>query len=153
MREYVMNIGDKEYKAEVKSITTEVALIQVNDKEYEVELKQMGKNPAAPVVRPVNRTAPAAAPAPKQAAPQSAPSGAAGGVNAPLPGSILEMLVSEGDTVKAGQDILVMEAMKMENKIQAPHDGTIKKIFAQVGANVAEGDPLLEISRPLMTTL
>ena len=152
MREYVMNIGDKEYKAEVKSITTEVALIEVDGKEYEVELKQMGKNPAAPAVRPVNRPAPAAAPAtaPKTA---PAPSGAAGAVTAPLPGAILELLVSEGDSVKAGQDILVMEAMKMENKIQAPHDGTIKKIFAQPGANVAEGDPLLEISRPLMTTV
>lgn len=148
-----MNIGDKEYKAEVKNITTDTALIQVNGKEYEVHLKQMGKNPSAPAVRPVNRSSAVSAPAPAPAVAPSASGDAAGGVNAPLPGTILEILVSVGDSVKAGQDIMVMEAMKMENKVQAPHDGKINIIFVQNGANVAEGDPLLEISRPLMTTV
>ena len=72
---------------------------------------------------------------------------------APLPGLILELKVKEGDTVQAGQPLLVMEAMKMENVIQAPHDGTVKRLLVAAGDSVGEGDVLAEVSRPEMTTL
>ena len=154
MREYVLSIGGKEYKTAVKELNTETASVIVNGKEYEVELKELGapqkiSAPRRPVQRP---TAAAAAPAPTTDT-GSNTRGLAGSVTAPLPGLVLELLVREGDEVKAGQDLMVMEAMKMENKIQSPHDGVVKRIFVQQGANVAEGDKLFEVSRPAMTTI
>lgn len=151
MREYVLSIGGKEYKTAVKDLSAETATVVVNGKEYDVELKELGapQKIAAPR-RPTAR--PAAAPAPA-ADTGSSTRGLAGSVTAPLPGLVLEILVKEGDEVKAGQDLMVQEAMKMENKIQSPHDGVVKKIFVQQGANVAEGDKLFEVSRPAMTTI
>lgn len=157
MKEYVLSIGGKEYRAEVKSISSESASIVVNGKEYEVELEDFGiSQAAAPVARPAaDRPAQPAAPVAHAAgaASRPSPSGLAGSITSPLPGLILEVLVREGDEVKAGQDLMVMEAMKMENKIQSPHDGVVRKIFVQQGANVAEGEKLIEVTRPMMTTL
>ncbi|HUX05908.1 MAG TPA: biotin/lipoyl-containing protein [Acidobacteriota bacterium] len=154
MREYVLSIGGKEYKARVKEITAEYARIVVDDKEYHVELEQLGQSEISPSpVRRIERQ-PAEAEAPlKEARTVTTSAGLAGSVTSPLPGMILEILTNEGDTVKAGQDLLVMESMKMENKIQAPHDGMVKKIFVRNGDNVAEGDKLVEVTRPMMTTL
>jgi biotin carboxyl carrier protein len=76
-----------------------------------------------------------------------------GAVPAPLPGLILRVEVKEGDSVQAGQPLLVMEAMKMENVVPAPHQGTVRKIFVAEGATVGEGEPLVEVARPEMTTL
>lgn len=72
---------------------------------------------------------------------------------APLPGLVVQVKVKEGDTVRAGQPVLVMEAMKMENVIAAPYNGTVTRVLAKEGDNVAEGDLLLLIARPDMTTL
>jgi len=157
MREYKLKINNKNFKAELKEITTEHAVVIVNGDEYTVELEDFGMVGG--------RIAPAARPRPAAPRPSSgqSPSPAAlikdvprsdeSGVPAPLPGLIMEIFVKEGDTIKAGDDLLVMEAMKMENKVQAPFDGTVKKINVQAGANVAEGDILVEIARPLMTTV
>jgi biotin carboxyl carrier protein len=169
MREYIMAVGGKEFHAGIKELTAEYALVQVDDKEYKVVLKQLGSGqsvfstlarsaPAVPAAAPA--AVPAAA-AGKEAAPVMTPppqsaSGSQEGsssIPAPLPGLVLDVLVKEGDVVKAGQSLLVMEAMKMENQIQAPFDGTVKKVFVQKGANISEGDKLIEISRPFMTTL
>ena len=88
--------------------------------------------------------APAAAPAP--AAPAAAAPVAGGQkVNAPMPGTILEVRVTEGATVKKGDILLILEAMKMENEIMAPCDGTIKQVVAAKGASVNSGDPLIVI--------
>ncbi len=168
MREYIMAVGGKEFHAGIKELTAEYALVQVDDKEYKVVLKQLGSGqsvfsslarsaPAMPAAMPA---AVSAAPG-KEAAPVMTPppQNTAGGqegssaIPAPLPGLVLDVLVKEGDAVKAGQSLLVMEAMKMENQIQAPFDGTVKKVFVQKGANISEGDKLIEISRPFMTTL
>lgn len=62
-------------------------------------------------------------------------------------------MVNENDSVKAGQNLLLMEAMKMENQIPAPYDGTVKCIHVKKGDSVSEGDVLIEICRPPMTTL
>ncbi len=62
-----------------------------------------------------------------------------------MPGKILKILVKEGDQVKTGQGLLVLEAMKMENEIPAPKDGIVKKILVKEGDTVNTGDPLIEI--------
>ena len=70
-----------------------------------------------------------------------------------MPGLILRVEVKEGQLVKAGQTLVVMEAMKMENAVLAPHNGTVRKVLATEGASVSEGDVLVEVTRPEMTTL
>ena len=91
---------------------------------------------------PVAAAAPAA-PAPAPAAPEApaAPAGAAGAVvvNAPMPGNILDVKVKPGDSVKAGDTLLILEAMKMENEISAPQDGTIASVDVRKGDVVDSG--------------
>lgn len=96
--------------------------------------------------------APVAAPAAPAATAAAAPAPAAGAavaagtpVTAPLPGNVLSVNVKLGDSVKAGQLLVLIEAMKMENEVFAPADGVVKQILAQKGAMVATGDTLLVI--------
>ncbi|CDB30624.1 MAG: biotin/lipoyl-containing protein [Oscillospiraceae bacterium] len=122
--------------------------VTLNGRTYEVEV-EAGKAmlldeyeaiaPAAPA------TAPAAAPAPV-AAPSAAPAAslAAGEpVKAPMPGVVLKVQVQQGQAVKAGQVLVILEAMKMENEIVAPKDGTVAQIVAAKGASVESGAPLV----------
>ena len=95
---------------------------------------------AAPVAAPKAAPAPAAAPAPK-----AAPAGA-NAVTAPLPGTITQILVKVGQQVKAGDTVVMMEAMKMENSITAEYDGTVKAILVQQGAQVQSGEALVEMA-------
>lgn len=162
MNEYVLSINQKEYRVELGEINADYALLQVNGREFRVDLKQLGlaklmPAPAAAVeARPVAAAAaPVAgiAPAPA-AAPAAVPGGeAASVVKAPLPGLVIDVKVREGEKVKAGQNIVVMEAMKMENQIQATADGTVKRIFVKKGDNVAEGNAMVEIARSDMASL
>ena len=163
MSEYILTINQKEYRAEVGEINAEFALIQVNGKEFRVDLQQLGLAklmPVATMASEARAAAPAAQPAigvaPAPAAPPTltAASGDASSiVKAPLPGLIIDVKVREGEKIKAGQIILVMEAMKMENQIQATTDGTVKKIFVKKGDNVAEGNAMVEIARSDMASL
>lgn len=162
MNEYVLSINQKEYRVELGEINADYALLQVNGREFRVDLKQLGlaklmPAPAAAVeARPAAAAAaPAAGIAPTPAAaPVAVPGGeAASVVKAPLPGLIIDVKVREGEKVKAGQNIVVMEAMKMENQIQATADGTVKKIFVKKGDNVAEGNAMVEIARSDMASL
>ena len=122
-------------------------IVNVNGNSYEVEVEEVGAAPSAvasaPVAAPVVAApaqAPAAAPAPKAAAP-------AGGtaVNAPMPGTIVDIKVSNGVAVKKGDLLLVMEAMKMENEIFSPADGTVTVVTSK-GASVNSGDVLITLS-------
>jgi biotin carboxyl carrier protein len=70
-----------------------------------------------------------------------------------MPGLVLAIKAKEGDTVSAGQTLLVMEAMKMENAIASPYAGTVSKIYVRDGDSISEGDLLVEVARPKMTTL
>lgn len=97
----------------------------------------------APAAAPVAAVPVAVAAAP---APAAAPAAVAGTpVTAPLPGNVLEVKVKPGESVKAGQLLVLIEAMKMENEVFAPADGVVKQILAQKGALVATGDTLLVI--------
>ncbi len=101
--------------------------------------------PSAPAAAPV--AAPAAAPAAAAPAPAAAPvvTGAGEPVNAPMPGNILKVNVTNGQAVKAGDVLCVLEAMKMENEIMAPKDGTVTQVLVSKGANVDTGAPLVVI--------
>ena len=97
--------------------------------------------PAAPAVAPAAPAdAPAAAPAPA-----AGPVAAGTKVDSPLPGNILDIKVSVGQAVKAGDVLIIIEAMKMENEVAAPCDGVVKQIVTSKGAVVATGDTLLVI--------
>ena len=153
MREYVLTINGAEYRAEVRDLTAETAKIAVNGVEYVVELKHMGlkeapARPAAPEPRPAARPVEPPRPSPKPARPTGG-----GTVMSPLPGLVLDVLAKAGDPVRAGQKMMVLETMKMENHILAPFDGVVKSVLAQKGDTVSEGQPMFEIARPDMTTL
>ena len=106
--------------------------VTVNGTVYEIELEEL--TGAAPV------SAPAAAPAPT-----AAPAGGEQ-VTSPMPGNILAVNVAAGDTVKRGQVLMILEAMKMENEIMAPKAGTITQVVTQEGAKVDTGTPLIVIA-------
>ena len=124
--------------------------ITVNGKAYEVLVEEAGvasapvaAAPVAPVAAPV--AAPAAAPVPAAApAPAAVPSNGTT-VSAPMPGTILDVKVSNGQAVKQGDVLCVLEAMKMENDIQAPCDGTVVAVQAVKGSSVETGAPLVTI--------
>ena len=126
--------------------------ITLNDRVYEVEVekgvaevvKEYDYVAPAPVAAPV-AAAPAAAPA--APAPAPAPVAAAAGekVNSPMPGTILNVLVKAGDTVTEGQNLMVLEAMKMENEILSPKAGKVAQVAVSKGSTVATGDLLAVI--------
>ena len=119
--------------------------ITVNGNTYEVLVEEVGGAASAPVAAPVF-SAPVAAAAP--AAPKAAPAGPAGAnkVTAPMPGTILAVKVSQGQAVKKGDVICVLEAMKMENDIPAPCDGVVASINVQKGASVAANDVIATLN-------
>lgn len=111
-------------------------LITVNGKQYEVGVEELGETASSPKAVPLTAPAPQAAPAPQ-------PVGKGTKVLSPFPGLIKNLLVKNGDPVKKDQPILVLEAMKMDNDITAPCDGTVT-FSVQKGANV-ESDALLAV--------
>ena len=125
--------------------------ITVNGTTYEVLVEEADAAgvvaPVAPVA-PVAASAPAAAPAP--AAPKAAPAAAAPAgstsVTSPMPGTILDIKVAVGATVKKGETLCVLEAMKMENDIPAPCDGKVAAVNTSKGSSVAAGDILFSLS-------
>ncbi len=117
--------------------------ITVNGTAYEVEVEEIqeGQQAAAPAPKPVSAPVKkAAAPAPKPAA---APVAEGLKINAPMPGTILSVKAQNGATVKKGEVLLVLEAMKMENEIVAPQDGKVLQVNAVKGAAVNTGDVLV----------
>lgn len=111
--------------------------ITINGKEYEMDVELMDGSAPAKVSKPAS--APAAASKP---APSAAPAGA---TVSPMPGTILKVNVKEGDQVKAGDSVVILEAMKMENDITAPKDGVVKKLFVSEKQAVAKGEALFEV--------
>ena len=121
--------------------------ITLNGKAYEIEVEEMSEaeaKAASSAKAPVSAApaAPSAAPAPKASAPVS---GGAGSVNAPMPGTILRVNKNVGDTVNAGEAVVVLEAMKMENDISSPKAGVIKSLAVAKGDTVASGQFLFEV--------
>lgn len=150
MNRYILAIGGRQYRAEVLELGPERARVVVDGTEYAVDLVEISR-PTGKPAQPVPAAPPAA---PRPAPPPRAGSrGSSEGAVAPLPGLVVQVKVREGDSVRAGQPLLVMEAMKMENVIPAPYNGTVSRVLVKEGDNVSEGDLLLLIARPDMTTL
>ena len=127
--------------------------VTLNGRVYEVEVEYAEAlllseyetyAPAAPVAAPVAAPA-AAAPAAPAAAAAPVVTGAGEAVNAPMPGTILKVNVTQGQAVKEGDVLCVLEAMKMENEIMAPKAGTITQVVTSKGASVNTGDALVVI--------
>lgn len=144
MKEYKFKINGNEYNVAINSVEGNIADVTVNGKSYQVEMENAPATapvqavpvaPAVTVSAPAPQAAPAAAAAP---APAAKPAGAGKAVTSPLPGVIIGVKVNVGDVVKPGQVVAVLEAMKMENDIEAEFGGTVTAV------NVAKGDSVLE---------
>lgn len=126
--------------------------VSLNGKIYDVEVEKGeaviksefdAALPQAAPAAPAQSAAPVATAAPAAAAPASAASAAA--ITAPMPGNINAVKVTSGQSVKNGDVLIILEAMKMENEIVAPKDGKIGQVFVQKGATVETGAPLVEV--------
>ncbi|MBO5808013.1 MAG: acetyl-CoA carboxylase biotin carboxyl carrier protein subunit [Bacteroidales bacterium] len=140
MKTYRFKINGNDYEVAINSVEGKNASVTVNGTAYQVELED------APASVPAQAPVPAA-PAQTVATKQSAPatSGAGKAVTSPLPGVIISIKVNVGDTVKAGQEVAVLEAMKMENSIEATQDGTVTAINVSKGDSVLEGAAIITI--------
>ncbi len=149
MSKYEYTVNGVDYNVEIESIEANTAIVTVNGKTFEIEMKETFK--AHPQPAKVETSAPQAAPAPKPAAapvaaPAAAPATANGTkVTAPLPGTITEVKVAVGDVVKTGDTVVILEAMKMQNNIEAECDGTITAVSVRQGDTVLEGSTLVVI--------
>ena len=145
MKEYKYKINGNEYNVAVEELEGNKANVTVNGKTYEVELDKPAK-PAVtkPVARPAAAAAPAAAPS-AAPAPKAAPAAGGAGIKAPLPGVILDIKVKVGDAVAKGQTVAILEAMKMENNINADREGTVVSINVEKGQSIAEGTDIITL--------
>ena len=130
MKEYKYKINGNEYSVAIIDLEGDKAAVEVNGVSYQVDILTEGY------------TAPAPRPAAKPAA---APAGKGTAVQSPLPGVILDIKVAVGDQVKAGQTVAILEAMKMENNINAECDGVITAIKVAKGDNILEGSDIVII--------
>ena len=138
MKEYKCKINGNEYKIVVGDIDNNVAQVEVNGVAYNVELDMPQKAAAPKIKRVVTSAAAAPAPAAKPAAQKVAAAAGDYVISSPLPGTIKEINVKEGQNVKADDVVCILEAMKMGNEIKAGKDGVVKSI------NVAKEDSVLE---------
>ena len=154
MKTYNLKINGKEYSVEINGIEGKNADVTVNGVPYNVELEDsipaaigtgsvpsasFGSAPAVSNDMGVNTAA-------VSSGSKAAPAGAGITVKSPLPGVIISIEVKEGQTVSKGQKVAVLEAMKMENEIQAEADGTVTAILVQKGDSVLEGAEILKIA-------
>ena len=151
MKQYKYTINGAQFDVTIDSIVGSKAKVEVNGIPFEVEMQGSSLvEEALPTVSTEAAAAPAtpaAAPAAEPAAPAAAKSGPGAGapVKAPLPGVVTKILVKEGQGVKKGETVLVLEAMKMENNITAEADGTVTGICVSAGDSVMEGTTLITI--------
>lgn len=147
MANYKFKINGNDYSVDINSIEGNVANVNVNGTDYKVEMTDIPAS-AAPVIDtqteiPVSKAQSQQQPDDK---PVQKPAGAGRQITSPLPGVIIEVSVKEGQTVKAGQKVAIIEAMKMENEISASNDGTVTAIHVAKGDSVLEGAPIVTIA-------
>ena len=152
MKQYKYTINGAQFDVTIDSIVGTKAKVEVNGIPFEVEMHGSSLvEEDLPTMSTEGAPAPAAAPAAPAAAPAAAAPAAKSGpgagtpVKAPLPGVVTKILVAEGQAVKKGETVLVLEAMKMENNITAEADGAVKGICVAAGDSVMEGTTLLTI--------
>ena len=160
MKEYKYKINGNEYSVAIIDLEGDKAAVEVNGVSYQVDILTEGYTAPAPRPAATPAAAPAPAPAAAPAAPApapqpiapaapaaepAAPAGKGTAVQSPLPGVILDIKVAVGDQVKAGQTVAILEAMKMENNINAECDGVITAIKVSKGDNILEGSDIVII--------
>ena len=157
MKTYKYKVQGVDYEVEITEVEGKIAKVNVNGIPFEIEMQKpinAAKHPVlaatkrTPSVAPVEAPVAAAPAAAKSAAPAAAqPAAAVSGnaLKAPLPGTITAVNVKVGDTVSAGQVVIVLEAMKMQNNIEAEQAGTVTAIHVNAGDTVMEGSVLLTI--------
>ena len=159
MKSYKYKVQGVDYEVEITDVEGKIAKVNVNGIPFEIEMQKpinAAKHPAlattkrsasaAPAAAPVAAAAPAApVAAPAQPAQPAAPAGAGTPVKAPLPGTINAINVKVGDKVNVGDVVVVLEAMKMQNNIEAENAGTVTAILVNPGDSVMEGAVMLTI--------
>ena len=139
MKEYKYKINGNEYTVCINDVNDTTANVTVNGEEYKVEWEKPKEEKPVVKVQPA-ATKPAPAPA---AAPAAAPAVKGNAIKTPLPGVIIDVKVNVGDTVKKGDTVVILEAMKMENNINADRDGKVGSIEVAKGDTVADGAALI----------
>ena len=142
MKEYKYTINGNKYEVAIGDIVDNIATLTVNGEEFKVEMEREAEpEKKKPVVRPAAASAePAAA-----ASEGGAAVNKANALKAPLPGVITDILVEVGQEVNAGDNVIVLEAMKMANNLQAEKTGKVTAICVQVGQSVMEDEALVVI--------
>ena len=145
MKKFKFTINGNQYETEILSVDDNIAEIEVNGTSYKVEVDKEIKTSKTPkLVRPVAVPSTDAHTSVAKTSSPATPKGA-GSIKSPLPGVILEVYVREGDMVKMGQKLIMLEAMKMENNIEADKPGKVLSILKHKGDSVMEGDVLITI--------
>lgn len=142
MKEYKYKVKGAEYTVKINDVEGNMAKVEVNGIPFEVEMERPMHLTHKPVIRPVAHVhhgpvTPAAQP--------EVPAGNGTAVRAPLPGTVNAVAVTVGQAVKKGQTVVVLEAMKMENNINAESDGTVTAVHVNKGDSVREGAMLVTI--------
>ena len=152
MKDYSLKINGHNYSVQIDDVNeaSTVAHVVVNGVDYEVESEgAKASTVSKPQVAPAPKSANSAMITPSTATPSPRIAAAAPStgysVKCPLPGTVLSVKVAAGDTIAAGQTLVVLEAMKMENNIDADRGGVVKQVLVQQGATVMEGDVLIVI--------
>lgn len=145
MKKFKFKIHGNQYEVEIVNIEDNIATIEINGTAYTVEVdKDLVPTKTPKLVRSVAVPTTDTHPATSKTSTPGTPKGT-GYIKSPLPGTVLEVLVKEGDHVKIGQRVLLLEAMKMENNINSDKEGRVVKIHKHKGDQVMEGDILIEI--------
>jgi glutaconyl-CoA/methylmalonyl-CoA decarboxylase subunit gamma len=140
MKKFDFNIDGDDYQVHIKSVEGDIAEIEVNGTPYSVKVKQEIKTSKTPIlVRKEGQSKSADKRIIENLSPVSSSSKpSAKAIKSPLPGSIIKVLVNEGDAFKEGDVLMIMESMKMENNILAERSGTIVKVCAPAGSSVLQ---------------
>lgn len=151
-RNYRITIAGRTYDVQVGDISSPPVEVTVDGTTYQVELPEAAATAAQEITPAATGTTLAApvsvSPPPRPVARPAVPtSGGDGVVRSPMPGRIISVSVSVGDTVTRGQPVLVLESMKMENTIASPVDGTVSAVHVAAGDSVQHGQTLAEIAQ------
>ncbi len=145
MSKYKFNINGNTYNAEIKNVDDNIAEVEINGTTYQVELdKSISGSKTPKLVRSAVVPSTDSHPSVAKTSSPSAPKGG-GTIKSPLPGVVINVLVKPGDMVKIGQRLLILEAMKMENNIDADKEGKVVSVSKNKGDSVMEGDVLVII--------
>jgi len=153
MNKYQYKVQGIDYEVEIAEVEGNIAKVKVNGIPFEIELQKpinAAKHPSmntpkVEVPKPATPSQPTAAPQPVSQPAQPAPAGAGMAIKSPLPGTVTDIKVSVGQTIQAGDVVLVLEAMKMQNNIEAEHEGKVTAIYVNQGDTIMEGTVLMTI--------